>query len=60
MAEELPYKYNYVAALLCCPVITLVACHRINRYHGMRTEKGKGSGTPVFRGEAYPGTAIKA
>ena len=38
-----------VAALLCCPIITLVACHRINRYNDMRTEKGKGSRTPVFR-----------
>jgi hypothetical protein len=40
---------NNVAALLCCPIITLVACHRINRYNDMRTEKGKGSRTPVFR-----------
>jgi hypothetical protein len=40
---------NVVAALLCCPIITLVACHRINRYNDMRTEKGKGSRTPVFR-----------
>ena len=40
---------HIVAALLCCPIITLVACHRINRYNDMRTEKGKGSRTPVFR-----------
>jgi hypothetical protein len=42
-------EVNVVAALLCCPIITLVACHRINRYNDMRTEKGKGSRTPVFR-----------
>ena len=48
-----------VAALLCSPVITLVACHRINRYNDMRTEKGKGSRTPVFRREPCSGTTIK-
>ena len=50
---------NVVAALLCSPVITLVACHRINRYNDMRTEKGKGSRTPVFRREPCSGTTIK-
>ena len=48
-----------VAALLCSPVITLVACHRINRYNDMRTEKGKGSRTPIFRREPCSGTTIK-
>ena len=42
------FDTNGVAALLCCPIIILVACHRINRYNDMRTEKGKGSRTPVF------------
>ena len=51
--------FNGVAALLCSPVITLVACHRINRYNDMRTEKGKGSRTPVFRREPCSGTTIK-
>ena len=50
---------NSVAALLCSPVITLVACHRINRYNDMRTEKGKGSRTPIFRREPCSGTTIK-
>jgi len=57
VAETAPEKLSFsavddgngVAALLCCPIITLVACHRINRYNDMRTEKGKGSRTPVFR-----------
>ena len=53
------YNANHVAALLCSPVITLVACHRINRYNDMRTEKGKGSRTPIFRREPCSGTTIK-
>ena len=55
-----------VATLLYRPIITLVACHRINRYNDMRTENGerrtengKGSRTLIFRREAYPETFIK-
>lgn len=48
-----------VAALLCSPVITLVACHRINRYNDMRTGKGKGFRTLIFCREPYPETIIK-
>ncbi len=36
-----------------------VACHRINRYNDMRTEKGKSSRTPVFSREPCPETIIK-
>lgn len=57
--EETPIERICVAALLCSPVITLVACHRINRYNDMRTEKGKGSRTPIFRREPCSGTTIK-
>lgn len=50
---------NAVAALLCSPVITLVACHRINRYNDMRAEKGKGFRTLIFCREPCPETIIK-
>ena len=49
----------YVATLLYWPKITLVACHRINRYNGMRTEKGKGSRTLIFCREPCTETFIK-
>ena len=49
-----------VATLLYRPIITLVACHRINRYNDMRTEKGKGFRTLIFCREACPETFIKA
>ena len=34
-------RYMAVATLLYRPIITLVACHRINRYNDMRTENGE-------------------
>jgi hypothetical protein len=52
--------YITVATLLYRPIITLVACHRINRYNDMRTEKGKGFRTLIFCREACPETFIKA
>ncbi len=48
-----------VATLLYRPIITLVVCHRINRYNDMRTEKGKGSRTLIFCTEPCPETIIK-
>lgn len=48
-----------VATLLYRPIITLVACHRINRYNDMRTGKGKGFRTLIFCRVPYPETIIK-
>ncbi len=48
-----------VVTLLYRPIITLVVCHRINRYNDMRTEKGKGSRTLTFCTEPCPETIIK-
>ncbi len=48
-----------VATLLYRPIITMVACHRINRYNDMRTGKGKGFRTLIFCREPYPETIIK-
>ena len=48
-----------VATLLYRPIITLVACYRINRYNDMRIEKGKGSRTLIFCKEPCPETIIK-
>lgn len=50
---------NTVATHFSRPIITLVACHRTNRYNDMRTEKGKGSRTPIFRRELCPETTLK-
>lgn len=50
---------NGVATLLYRPIITLVACHRINRYNDMRTGKVKGFRTLIFCREPYPETIIK-
>ncbi len=54
------YFYSkVVATLLYRLIITLVVCHRINRYNDMRTEKGKGSRTLIFCTEPCPETIIK-
>ena len=48
-----------VATRFCRPIINPVACHGINRYNDMRTEKGKGSRTPAFSREPCSETTIK-
>lgn len=50
---------NTVATRFCRPIINPVACHGINRYNDMRTEKGKGSRTPAFSREPCSETTIK-
>ena len=47
-SEKASTELSDVANLLYRPIITLVACHRINRYNDMRTEKGKGFRTLIF------------
>ena len=48
-----------VATHFSCPIITLVVCHRINRYNDMGTEKGKGFRTLIFCTELSPETITK-
>ena len=50
---------NTVATHFSCPIITLVVCHRINRYNDMGTEKGKGFRTLIFCTELSPETITK-
>ena len=57
--EEVSYHHTTVAALFPRRIITLVVCHRINRYNDMRTGKGKGSRTPIFSREPCPETTNK-
>lgn len=52
-------KVYCVATRFSRPIILLIACHRINRYNDMRTEKGKGSGTPIFSRDLCSGTINK-
>ena len=50
---------SIVATHFSCPIITLVVCHRINRYNDMGTEKGKGFRTLIFCTELSPETITK-
>lgn len=59
MRMYFPEKRNNVAPHFFCPIITLAACHNINRYNDMRIEKGKGSKTLIFCREPCPETIIK-